>query len=140
MRIAPAITLNSDPQDALQQWARRRSLPARVVGRARIVLLAAQRQQDKQIAAAMEITPKKVSRWRRRFLTLAYWGWNRMHPGPAEPQITASVARRVVHMTAQQNPPKAPPQSETRRRSKNGGMVPTTNDERRTANGERRQK
>jgi DNA-binding NarL/FixJ family response regulator len=40
------------------------------VGRARIVLLAAAGQQDKQIATAMQITPKKVSRWRSRFLTL----------------------------------------------------------------------
>ena len=33
MRIAPAITLSSEQQAALEQWARRRSLPARVVER-----------------------------------------------------------------------------------------------------------
>jgi FixJ family two-component response regulator len=70
MRIAPAISLSSDQQANLEQWARSRSLPARVVERARIVLLAAQGQQDKQIAAALKITPKKVSRCRARFLTI----------------------------------------------------------------------
>ena len=48
MRIAPAITLSSDQQATLEQWARSRSLPARVVERARIVLLAAEGRQDKQ--------------------------------------------------------------------------------------------
>jgi len=33
MRIAPAITLNPDQQATLEQWARSRSLPARVVER-----------------------------------------------------------------------------------------------------------
>ena len=74
MRIAPAITLPADQQAALQQWARSRSLPARVVERARIVLLAAEGRQDKQIAAAMKITSKKASRWRSRFLTLGMAG------------------------------------------------------------------
>ena len=41
MRIAPAITLSSEQQATLEQWARSRSLPARVVERARTVLLAA---------------------------------------------------------------------------------------------------
>jgi len=68
MRIAPAITLSSDQQTTLGQWARSRSLPARVVERARIVLLAAQGRQDREIARAMKITAKKASRWRRRFL------------------------------------------------------------------------
>ncbi|HEV2729184.1 MAG TPA: helix-turn-helix domain-containing protein, partial [Terriglobales bacterium] len=70
MRIAPAITLSPDQRAALEQRTRRRSLPARVVERARIVLLAAEGRQDKEIATTMKITPKKVSRWRRRFLTL----------------------------------------------------------------------
>ena len=70
MRIAPAVTLNPEQRAALERRARSRSLPARVVERARIVLCAAAGQADKDIAHALGITPKKVSRWRRRFLTL----------------------------------------------------------------------
>lgn len=57
----------------MQRWSnerRSRSLLARVAERARIVLLAAEGQQDKHIAARMKITPKKVSRWRKGFVTL----------------------------------------------------------------------
>jgi transposase len=108
MRIAPAITLSSDQQTALEQWARSRSLPARVVERARIVLLAAAGQQDKQIAAAMKITPKKVSRWRGRFLTLGMAGLERDASRPGRtPRITANMVQRVVKLTTRQKPPNA---------------------------------
>src|SRR5690348_11239721 len=108
MRIAPAITLSSDQHAALEQWARSRSLPARVVERARIVLLAAEGRQDKQIAAAMKITPKKVSRWRSRFLTLGMAGLERDASRPGRsPKITASFVRRVVNLTTRQKPPNA---------------------------------
>src|SRR2546425_2193121 len=90
MRIAPAITLNPDQRAALEQRARSRSLPARVVERARIVLLAAEGRQDKEVAAAMKITPKKVSRWRRRFLAVGMAGVGRDGSPPRRnPQINA---------------------------------------------------
>jgi transposase len=108
MRIAPAITLSSDQQATLEQWARSRSLPARVVERARIVLLAAAGQQDKQIASVMKITPKKVSRWRSRFLTLGMAGLERDASRPGRsPKITAGFMRRVVNLTTRQKPPNA---------------------------------
>jgi transposase len=108
MRIAPAITLNPEQRATLEQRARSRSLPARVVERARIVLLAAEGQQDMQIAARMKITPKKVSRWRRRFLPLGMVGLEREAPRPGRtPTITASVVRRVVNLTTRQKPPNA---------------------------------
>jgi transposase len=108
MRIAPAITLSPEQRAALQQRARSRSLPARVVERAQVVLLAAEGQQDKHIAARMKITPKKVSRWRKRFLTLGMAGLQQDAPRPGRtPSITASVVRRVVNMTTRQKPANA---------------------------------
>ena len=108
MRIAPAITLSSDQQATLERWARSRSLPARVVERARIVLLAAAGQQDKQIAITMKITQKKASRWRKRFLTLGPAGLERDASRPGRtPKVTASLARRVVNLTTRQEPPNA---------------------------------
>ncbi len=82
MRMAPAITLSSDQQAVLEQWARSRLLPARVVKRARIVLWAAEGLQDKQIAAAIKIAPKKASRWRCRFLSLGMAALKRDANGP----------------------------------------------------------
>jgi transposase len=108
MRIAPAITLSPEQRAALLQRARSRSLPARVVERAQVVLLAAEGQRDKQIAARMKITPKKVSRWRKRFLTLGMAGLQQDAPRPGRtPTITASVVRRVVNMTTRQKPANA---------------------------------
>jgi hypothetical protein len=42
MRISPAITLNREQQAKLEQYERSRSLPARLVERARFVLLIAE--------------------------------------------------------------------------------------------------
>ncbi len=108
MRIAPAIILSSGQRAILEQWARSRSLPARVVERARIVLLAAGGRQDKRIAAAMKITPKKVSRWRSRLLTLGLAGLQHDASRPGRsPKLTASFVRRVVNLTTRQTPPNA---------------------------------
>ena len=83
MRIAPAIALTSEQQVILEAQARSRSLPARLVERSRIVLLAASGKQDKEIARTLHTTPKKVSRWRKRFLQLGLAGLEKdaLRPG-----------------------------------------------------------
>jgi transposase len=108
MRIAPPITLSPEQQATLEQRARSRSLPARVVERAHIVLLIAEGRQDKEVAGLMKITPKKVSRWRKRFLTLGMAGLERDAPRAGRtPKIGAPMIRRVVNMTTRQKPPNA---------------------------------
>lgn len=105
MRIAPVITLSAEQRATLEQWARSCSLPARVVERARVVLLAAEGQQGKEIASAMNITPKKASRWGVRFLALGLAGLERDASRPGRtPKITARFIERVVHMTPRQKP------------------------------------
>src|ERR1035437_7577253 len=85
-----------------------RSLPVRVAERARIVLFAAFGQQDKEIAAVMAITPKKVSRWRKRFLALGVAGLAKDAPRPGrKPKIGARLTKRVVTMTTRQQPTNA---------------------------------
>jgi transposase len=108
MRIAPAIVLSPGQRAALEQRAKSRSLPARVVERASIVLLAADGQQDKEIAATLRMTPKKISRWRKRFLTLGMAGLERDAPRPGRtPKINAGLIRRVVNLTTREKPSKA---------------------------------
>jgi len=82
MRIAPTITLSPEQRATLEQRARSRSLPARVVERARLVLSIAEGQQDKEVAAAMKMTAKKVARWRKRFLSLGVEGLQHDAPRP----------------------------------------------------------
>ena len=108
MRIAPAIELTPDQRSILEAHARSRSLPARVVERARILLLAAEGKQDKQIARSLSMTPKKVSRWRKRFLRLGLAGLEKDAPRPGRtPQINPRMIKRVVDMTTRQKPAKA---------------------------------
>src|SRR5882724_4908798 len=105
MRRAPVITLSPEQRTVLESQARSRSLPLRVVERAGIVLLAASGQQDKEIAARMVTTPKKVSRWRKRFLALGMAGLLKDAPRPGrKPTIGARLTKRVVTMTTRQQP------------------------------------
>jgi len=108
MRIAPAIELSPDQRAALEQWARGRYLPARVVERARIVLRAASGEQDKAIAQDLGITPKKVSRWRKRYLTLGLAGLKKDAPRPGrKPKFGTRLIQRVVEITTRHKPPHA---------------------------------
>src|SRR5215471_2567302 len=68
MRVAPPVTLDKTQRNTLQQWARLRSLPARQLERARVVLLAAEGKTDLEIAAALNISNQKAARWPKRFL------------------------------------------------------------------------
>src|SRR5881227_2888446 len=108
MRIAPAIALSPEQRTLLVSQARSRSLPVRVAERARIVLFAAFGQQDLEIAARMAITPKKVSRWRKRFLALGVEGLQKDAPRPGrKPTISTRLTKRVVTMTTRQQPTNA---------------------------------
>jgi DNA-binding CsgD family transcriptional regulator len=60
MRVAPAVFLNPSQQQTLEQWSRARSLPARQVERAKVVLLAAQGKSDLEISQALGISNQKV--------------------------------------------------------------------------------
>ena len=82
MRVARPVKLNPEQRSALEQYARARSMPARLVERARIVLRAADGLQDKQIAEELRITPEKAARWRNRFLDGGLNGLRKDAPRP----------------------------------------------------------
>ena len=67
MRIAPQINLSDEERETLVKWSRGRSTPVRVVQRAKIVLLAADGQENKEIATTLGVMERTVGRWRRRF-------------------------------------------------------------------------
>ena len=90
MRVAPTVALTEDQRRTLQHWSRGRSLPARQVERARVVLLAADGKQDLEIAAEIGISNQKAARWRNRFLKLGLVGLEKDAPRPGRaPTITA---------------------------------------------------
>ena len=95
MRVAPPVVLTEDQKRTLHQWARGRSLPARQVERARVVLLAAAGKQDLEIAAEVGISNQKAARWRKRFLKLGLAGLEKDASRPGrKPTITAAQVQR----------------------------------------------
>ncbi len=68
MRVAQPVVLSEEVRRKLEQLSRGRSTQSRVVLRSRIVLLAAEGLQNKQIAAALKVAPRMAALWRSRFL------------------------------------------------------------------------
>jgi transposase len=105
MRVARPIVLNPEQKRELEQCARARSLSARLVERAGIVLLAAAGKQDKEVAEELGITAHKVARWRQRFLATGMAGLEKDAPRSGRtPTISAAKVRQVIHKTTQEKP------------------------------------
>ena len=108
MRIAPRVELNADQRSRLEAIVRSGKLPARLIERSRIVLLAAAGGHNKQIAVELNITPEKAARWRKRYLQLGLAGLEKDAPRPGrKPRITAKLVRELIRKTTQETPPNA---------------------------------
>ena len=108
MRVARSVVLDKGEKEALAQLARGRSLPARLVERARIVLRAAAGLQDQQIASELGITPEKAARWRNRYVDggIQALGKDAWRPGRPRTITDAQVAE-VIQKTTQEKPANA---------------------------------
>lgn len=108
MRVAPPVVLTEEQERILRQRTRGRSLPARQVERARVVLLAAAGKQDVEIAVEVGISNQKAARWRKRFLKMGLAGLEKDAPRPGRrPTITPSKVQEVVRKTTQEKPANA---------------------------------
>jgi transposase len=108
MRVARSVVLDKQSQRALEQLARGRSLPARLVERARIVLRAAAGLQDRQIAVELGITPEKAARWRNRYLDGGIHALEKDAARAGRPRtISAARTAEVIHKTTQEKPDNA---------------------------------
>src|ERR1700756_5540927 len=66
-RPATEIQLSTEEKETLLHWMRSTKTERRMVERARVILLAANGLNGKEIAARMETRPARVSKWLRRF-------------------------------------------------------------------------
>lgn len=108
MRVARPVNLTEQQRETLERQSRARSLPARVVERARVVLHAAMGMQDKQIAQQLGITPEKAARWRNRFLDGGLAALEKDAPRPGrKPTITAEKIAQIVKKTTKEKPANA---------------------------------
>ena len=105
MRVARAVVLDREEAGVLEQLARGRSLPARLVERARIVLRAAGGMQDQEIASELGITPEKAARWRNRYLDGGIDALGKDASRPGRPRtITDARTAEVIRKTTQEKP------------------------------------
>jgi transposase len=108
MRVAVSITLTKDERVTLQRWARGRSTPARLVLRAKMVLLAADGKLNQEIAAELDTYPNVVGRWRKRFAEQGLAGIEKDAPrGGRRPVARDRMARRIIEATTQTRPKNA---------------------------------
>jgi transposase len=107
-RHAPPILLSADEVATLETWARSRTLPARVVERARIVQLGAHGVPNQAIAKRLGVSRPTVQLWRERFLALRVTGLEKDAPRPGRlPRIPEAKIRAVVEATLYTTPPAA---------------------------------
>jgi transposase len=105
MHAAPTITLTAEEREQLKRLTRSSKAAMRLVERARIVLLAAEGLQNKEIAARLGIGRIKAGRWRTRYAMLRAAGIERDKPLPGKPRTVDEA--EIVRLTTQTTPLKA---------------------------------
>jgi transposase len=99
------IELSKVERERLEGMTRSRTLPSRLVLRARIVLLAAEGLSNRAIGMDLGIDFKSAMRWRNRFLAERFDGIERERPGRGRKAvIQAEAVQEVVQSTLQTKP------------------------------------
>lgn len=108
MRIAQPIELTESEDHTLRSWARGRRTPTRLMKRAKIVLMAAEGEQNKTIAELLGIDRRQVSRWRRRFIQKRLAGIEKdLARGGRTPRKRKHMAPLIIATTTQSKPANA---------------------------------
>ena len=102
VRVAPAIELTEEQESELTRLVRSKLTSVRLAQRGRIVLLAAQGMQNKDIADALGVGRVQVGRWRDRYAESGLEGIERDLPRGAPP-VKVDVGR-LVELTTQTKP------------------------------------
>ncbi len=99
------ITIEESDRQELERWVSAHRTPQQVVQRCRIILAAAQGQQDKDIAQSMEINPKTVALWRQRFFKEGPdCLWEVAAGRGRKPQFSADKVEAIINATLQTRP------------------------------------
>lgn len=105
MRVAVVITLSAEERRVLGRWSRGRAVPARLVVRAKMILMAAEGRSNEQIAEALKVGRAGVGRWRNRFAEARLAGIEHERPGRGRrPTRQRRCAKRIVETTLHETP------------------------------------
>ncbi len=107
-KTAEPIILSPEEHAALIRWTRQRSLPLRMVQRAKIIQMAADGVQNQDISLKVEVSRPTVQLWRQRFLALRLSGLEKDAPRPGRiPKISEKKIHAVIEATLHSTPPNA---------------------------------
>jgi transposase len=121
-RIAETIILTEKEQTIINEWAKSKTLPVRIVQRARIIQMAAQNYENIQIASKLDMSHPTVQLWRDRFLSFRLPGLEKDAPRPGRiPKVSHKKVMAIVNATLHTTPPDATHWS-TRTMAKNQGV------------------
>lgn len=105
MRVAQSIELTESEIKTLSRWSRGRRTPMRLMKRAKIVLMAAEGEQNKTIAERLGIDRGQASRWRRRFVEKRLVGIEKDLPrGGRKAKKRERMAPLIIERTTQSKP------------------------------------
>lgn len=105
MNTSQKIELSSEEAATINEWAKGKSFPFRLVQRARIVQLAAKGVFNHDIALQLNISRPTVQLWRDRFLAFRLIGLEKDAPRPGRlPRISQQKITSIVNATLQQKP------------------------------------
>jgi len=102
MRRAPEIKLSEAERIELGSWSRSQTLPVRQVSRAKILLLAADGQENIAIAERVGCTRQRCARVRQGFLRVGLEGLRQDAPRSGRP--VKHDAQRIVSLTTTTQP------------------------------------
>ena len=104
-KTSACIWLSPADRATLEGWVSGRSTPQKLVWRARIVLLAADRVRVMAIARAVSMSKVTVARWQERYLATGIAGLRRDASRPGrKPPLSAETIAKVVHKTLHEKP------------------------------------
>jgi len=107
-RKAARIILSPEERATLDQWARSRTMPLRLVQRAKIIQMASNGMDSQDIAKMLKVSRPTVQLWRERFLALRLSGLEKDAPRPGRiPRISDEKVRAVIEATLHSKPPDA---------------------------------
>jgi transposase len=108
MRITCSDFSSAEEKEWLRKQASSAVAPARLAQRCRIILLAAEGLNNKQIGAALGITRQKVARWRARYARSGRAGLEKDAPGRGRKAVYGSEMHElIVERTLRVRPPQA---------------------------------
>lgn len=108
MNLAEPITLTAEERATLNTWSAGRSIPFRLVQRAKIVCMAADGVLSQDIAKKLQVSRPTVQLWRQRFLSLRLSGLEKDAPRPGrKPRILQRKIDALVAATLHSKPANA---------------------------------